>query len=658
MVGLLEWLAADQVLEKIYKPEKANDWSGILWHSNATAIPVDSPPCAWFDEQCDNDQNNQLLNIIIVSCVASVMSLLLAVNIILIARKYQFENALKEAVSMKVNWDDIKTNRENAQVCSCMSLRSNQTQHSGYRGQVFTDIGLYKDEVIAIKRLGIHSIDLQDRRIRVELKAMKDLKHENLNRFVGLCTESPNACILTMYATRGSLQDILNEESIKLTVDFKLSLVTDIANGMKYLHQSVIISHGRLSSHNCVVDNRWTCKITGYGFGYMRKLFSVNQEENENDQANFTKMVWIAPELLRIPNSYMDGTQKGDAYSFGIIIQELILEALPYSANDPYLRPKAIIQHVLTGIIPAFRPTIPDKACNDLWMTLMEKCWAEEPEQRPSFTQILSMIRDINGGETLRLADSLIQRLEVHTANLEDIVTERSEDLQMEKGKVELLLSELLPKTVADELKVGKQVAPEVFDTGTLFFSDICGFTRISAAGTPMQVVEMLNEMYTMFDAISAKFDVYKVATIGDAYVVCSGIPTRNGEKHAREIAYMALALLQSVMDFSIPHIPTEHLKLRIGLHTGPCVAAVVGRKMPRYLLFGDTVDIASMIESSGHPMKIHVSNTTNDLLKKDGSFIMEARGEQYIKGKGIICTHWVRGVKGSDFVLPSDKLG
>jgi atrial natriuretic peptide receptor A len=100
-----------------------------------------------------------------------------------------------------------------------------------------------------------------------------------------------------------------------------------------------------------------------------------------------------------------------------------------------------------------------------------------------------------------------------------------------------------------------------------------------------------LNGLYTLFDSIIEGFDVYKVETIGDAYMVVSGLPKQN-PNNAREIARMSLALLDSVAQFKIPHLPEKKLELRIGLHTGPCVAGVVGLKMPRYCLFGGTIFI------------------------------------------------------------------
>lgn len=118
--------------------------------------------------------------------------------------------------------------------------------------------------------------------------------------------------------------------------------------------------------------------------------------------------------------------------------------------------------------------------------------------------------------------------------------------------------------------------------------------------------------------------------------MVVSGLPVRNGNKHAREIARMSLALLKAVRTFKIRHRPDEILKLRIGIHTGPCVAGVVGLKMPRYCLFGDTVNTASRMETNGLPLRVHISPVTKEFLDVFGNFDILQRGEVELK-VGII---------------------
>ncbi|ESO82166.1 hypothetical protein LOTGIDRAFT_135225, partial [Lottia gigantea] len=212
-----------------------------------------------------------------------------------------------------------------------------------------------------------------------------------------------------------------------------------------------------------------------------------------------------------------------------------------------------------------------------------------------------------------------IQKYSISLAN-------RTKAFNKEKKRTETLLHQMLPKSVADKLKANTIVDPENFEEATVFFSDIQGFTQLSARSSPVQVVEMLNSLYSCFDGRIALYDVYKVETIGDAYMVVSGVPKRNNKQHAAEIGTMSLSLLDHINRLEIPHLPGTKYKLRIGIHTGPVVAGVVGMKMPRYCLFGETVSIAAKMESLGKSGRIHMSYSTKESLQMMGGFTMEER--------------------------------
>ncbi|CAJ0586698.1 unnamed protein product, partial [Mesorhabditis spiculigera] len=238
--------------------------------------------------------------------------------------------------------------------------------------------------------------------------------------------------------------------------------------------------------------------------------------------------------------------------------------------------------------------------------------------------------------------DSMVEMIEKYTAKLEKDINERNAELAAEKKKTEQLLRMMLPPVVADNLKNGTAVQAESFSSVTVYFSDCVGFTDLSAASKPIEIVQFLNDLYTCFDQVIERFDVYKVETIADAYMVASGLPIPNGQHHAGEVASMALALLRAVKTFEIRHRPGEKVNLRIGIHSGPCVAGVVGLKMPRYCLFGDTVNTASRMESNGIPLRINCSQSSKDVLEQLGGYTIENRGLVEMKGKGLQMTYFV----------------
>ncbi|KAA0710604.1 Atrial natriuretic peptide receptor 1 [Triplophysa tibetana] len=499
-------------------------------------------------------------------------------------------------------------------------------------------MSLFQGNITAIKYVNKKRIELT-RKVLFELKHMRDVQNEHLTRFTGACIDPPNICILTEYCPRGSLQDLMESEGITLDWMFRYSLINDIVKGMAFLHNSVIVSHGNLKSSNCVVDSRFVLKITDYGLESFCK-----ESYLEDTHAFYARKLWTAPELLCAENPPACGTQKGDVYSFGIVLQELALLKGVFYLEGPCLSPKEIVKRVAEARWPYLRPLLCNQSHSDEIGQLMQRCWAEDVNERPDFAQIKVLLRKNNRGYGSNILDNLLSRMEQYANNLEELVEERTQAYHEEKRKAEALLYQILPHSVAEQLKRGEMVQAEAFDSVTIYFSDIMGFTALSAESTPMQVVTLLNDLYTCFDAIIDNFDVYKVETIGDAYMVVSGLPVRNGKLHAREIARMSLALLEAVRSFQIGHRQSQQLRLRIGIHSGPVCAGVVGLKMPRYCLFGDTVNTASRMESNGESLKIHMSEATQAILEEFNCFKLELRGDVEMKGKGRMRTYWLLG--------------
>ncbi|KAK3555354.1 hypothetical protein QTP86_014943 [Hemibagrus guttatus] len=474
---------------------------------------------------------------------------------------------------------------------------------------------------------------------------MKDIRHENLNPFLGFFHDRGIFAIVTEFCSRGSLEDLLHNEDVKLDWMFKSSLLLDLIKGMKYLHHRGVC-HGRLKSRNCVVDGRFVLKVTDYGYNEV-----LHSQKFPYTEPKAEDLLWTAPEHLRTLNPGQSGSYEGDVYSFSIIVQEVVLRGPPFfMLHTPA---EEIIQKIKKPP-PLCRPVVsPDYAPMEC-IQLIKQCWNEQPERRPAFDEIFEQFRNINKGKKTNIIDSMLRMLEQYSSNLEELIRERTEELEIEKQKTEKLLTQMLPPSVAEALKVGGTVEPEYFDNVTLYFSDIVGFTTISANSEPIEVVDLLNDLYTLFDAIIGNHDVYKVETIGDAYMVASGVPVPNGDRHAAEITNMALDILSAIGTFKMRHMPDVPVRIRIGLHTGPCVAGVVGLTMPRYCLFGNTVNIASKMESTGMPYRIHVSHTTvKILLELKEGYQVQIRGRTELKGKGMEETYWLVGKDGFTKPLP-----
>ncbi|KAJ3273908.1 hypothetical protein HDV01_003739 [Terramyces sp. JEL0728] len=212
--------------------------------------------------------------------------------------------------------------------------------------------------------------------------------------------------------------------------------------------------------------------------------------------------------------------------------------------------------------------------------------------------------------------------------------------LDVTKKKADGLISQMLPQSVSAQLLNGQKVKPQSFESATIFFLDVVGFTSITSKIEPLDTVVLLNSLYSVIDAVIEKYDVYKVETVGDTYLVVSGLPLVN-KYHAEEIATMSLHLMYAIERYVFPNNPELRIRVRIGLNSGPVVAGVIGSKMPRYCVFGDTVNTGSRMESNGQPSKIHLSASTHKLLSRSGEYVMSNRGEIEVKAVSVSLPTW-----------------
>jgi len=226
---------------------------------------------------------------------------------------------------------------------------------------------------------------------------------------------------------------------------------------------------------------------------------------------------------------------------------------------------------------------------------------------------------------------------------LERKVVKRTAELTVEKEKSEQLLLNILPRSISDRLKEDRSAIASAIDEVTILFADIVGFTPLASHLSPIELVNLLNEIFSKFDALAEKHGLEKIKTIGDAYMVVGGLPIPRPD-HAEAIALMALDMQTTITNFQSQH--QKDFRIRIGINTGPVVAGVIGIKKFIYDLWGDTVNVASRMESHGEPGEIQITQATYEYLAKTNLFIFAPRGKITIKGKGEMTTYWLKGKK------------
>ena len=444
-----------------------------------------------------------------------------------------------------------------------------------------------------------------------EMRLLSKLRHPCITTVMGAVVSGWEEPLLVMeLMDHGSLFDILHNETIFVEGDVVLPILRDISQGLRFLHAATPqVIHGDLKAQNVLVDDRFRAKVADFGLSQKKHAGAAGTP------------FWMAPELLRRESF---NTAASDVYSFGIILYEVYSRKVPYEGKDF----EETIEQICDPYINK-RPPIPGSMPSEV-VALMTACTQARPDLRPTFREI---------DDKLKLF--YVGTVEPRENNFS---MQAKKSLNAQLTATENLLLEMFPKHVADALSKGQKVVPQHFDCVTIFFSDIVGFTRIASESTPMKISDMLDRLYTKFDKLSREHDVFKVETIGDAWMGVTNVVTPQPD-HTKRIAAFAIDAIKAA---GITLIDQEDrskgfVNIRVGFHSGPVIANVVGSRNPKYTLIGDTVNTSARMESNSIPGCILCSVPAAKLLREQApDFSITPRAKIEVKGKGSMETFWV----------------
>jgi class 3 adenylate cyclase len=237
------------------------------------------------------------------------------------------------------------------------------------------------------------------------------------------------------------------------------------------------------------------------------------------------------------------------------------------------------------------------------------------------------------------LARRSSQRLRLQNVKIEA----QKNQIDNERSKSDRLLKNILPDEVAEELKANGIAAPRLYDSVTVLFTDFVNFTKLSSGVEPQQIINELNECFLAFDEIIEKHRLEKIKTIGDAFMCAGGLPKPN-DTHAKDAVRAAIEIAEWLKNRTESMPNALFREMRIGIHTGPVVAGVVGKHKFAYDIWGDAVNLAARLEEHGVPGKVNISQATYEAIKD--TFNCIPRGLKEVHNKGLVSMYFVESIK------------
>ncbi|XP_055355070.1 atrial natriuretic peptide receptor 1-like [Paramacrobiotus metropolitanus] len=468
-------------------------------------------------------------------------------------------------------------------------------------------------------------------------KVLNKMDSINICQFFGLAITASTTGVYCISAvmespSRGALPDVF-DSSVSRDPTMQSSLVLDYIEAVQYVHSSSLQYHGRISVLTCWVDKHFTLKLAHLGSEKIRhNLCQANRDLTTNLCQNVIgeSVYWSPPGTTASADN--KSQQMVDIFSSGLVIYDILTAGNIFAKIIAAAQDSPSFPEVLDLCLDA--PDIPD---------ILRLCLSADPLQRPDAARLRREMVQINpllapNKKKTTLFDKIYKRLERYAMELEGQVATRTWELKEEMEKCDAIISQFLPKSVAKQLRAGEKVSAEIFESVTVLFADLYGFADFIKSSSPEMTISLIAATEAFIDRLSTECEVYKVEAVMDSFMVASGLPERIGKNHIQRMAGFVIKLMEAKHQSTF----LLNLQFKIGMHSGPCAAGLMGLKRPRYCLFGDTINMASRMCSHGLPGHIHLSPHSQALLENFRQFAVESRGLQAIKGKDTMTTYWL----------------
>ncbi|XP_055336008.1 receptor-type guanylate cyclase gcy-28-like [Paramacrobiotus metropolitanus] len=503
-------------------------------------------------------------------------------------------------------------------------------------------LGVYKNYPVCLYYVKNHGPELDDSE-RLEILLTAGLFHANVAQFFGLAFDESMAALVYECPVRGTLYGLLQNMSLRLDLPLKYCFIQDVLSGLVYLHDSKVRVHGCLSTHTCFIDEFLRVRLTDYG------LHSFHRMDDPLVSPDVTpiRYLWIAPEVLRQKTNQAK-TQEGDMYSLGMVIYHILARKLPYTGTTSDIL--SLITALETGTAVS-RPEI-DQAFDNVDQGLvkaMQECWSDEPRQRPKSSALLQNLAVLKKQSSVMASEDVALRLRNYSDQLERLVNERTHGYYREKDKADEMLFHVLPPSIATKIKAGGSFQAQIYPDASVLMSSVVDFPNIVIKYKPEEVVSFLNEVYTLFDGCIKEVGITNIESIGDTRIAASGLPDPNPERHAVDMATFSLNLIAKAT--TLTNLPVnEELKFRIGISSGPVSSGLINLALPKFCIFGETINSSAKMQALSAPNRIHIASTTKSALDRFKMFDVEMRRDRKISiapgFKGAAETYWLNGFK------------